>query len=131
MPLEVLEVTKQFMQDPIRILVKKEALTLDGIKQFFIGIDREEWKLETLCDLYGTLTITQAIIYCNSRKKVDWLTVQMQDRDFTVSAMHGDMDQREREVSIYNSCNNATTLIIRNNTSFKLNYPSEVARPEY
>lgn len=98
MPAEVLEVTKQFMRDPIRILVKKEALTLDGIKQFFIGIEKEEWKLETLCDLYGTVTITQAIIYCNSRRKVDWLTVEMQARDFTVSSMHGDMDQKEREV---------------------------------
>ena len=122
MPLEVLEVTKQFMQDPIRILVKKEALTLDGIKQFFIGIDREEWKLETLCDLYGTLTITQAIIYCNSRKKVDWLTVQMQERDFTISAMHGDMDQREREVGIYNRCATALYNITHFNTCLIITY---------
>ena len=58
----------------------------------------QEWKLETLCDLYSTLTITQAIIYCNTRRKVDWLTEQMQSRDFTVSSMHGDMDQRERDL---------------------------------
>jgi len=98
LPLEVLEVTKKFMRDPIRILVKRDELTLEGIKQFYIAIDREEWKLETLCDLYATLTITQAIIYCNTRRKVDWLTEQMQQRDFTVSSMHGDMDQRERDL---------------------------------
>ena len=98
MPLEVLEVTSKFMRDPIRILVKKDELTLEGIKQFYIAIEREEWKLETLCDLYATLTITQAIIYCNTRRKVDWLTEQMQQRDFTVSSMHGDMDQRERDL---------------------------------
>jgi translation initiation factor 4A len=69
-----------------------------GIKQFLIAIEREEWKLETLCDLYSTLTITQAIIYCNTRRKVDWLTEQMQAKDFTVSSMHGDMDQRERDL---------------------------------
>ena len=79
-------------------VVKKDELTLEGIKQFFIAIEREEWKLETLCDLYSTLTITQAIIYCNTRRKVDWLTEQMQSRDFTVSSMHGDMDQRERDL---------------------------------
>lgn len=67
MPLDVLEVTKKFMRDPIRILVKKEELTLEGIKQFYIAIEREDWKLETLSDLYSTLTITQAIIYCNTR----------------------------------------------------------------
>jgi translation initiation factor 4A len=98
MPLEVLEVTQRFMREPVRILVKKDELTLEGIKQFYIAVDREEWKLDTLCDLYETLTITQAIIYCNTRRKVDWLQEQMQQRDFTVSCMHGDMDQRERDI---------------------------------
>lgn len=98
MPAEVLEVTQQFMRDPIRILVKKEELTLEGIRQFFIGVEREEWKMDTLCDLYETLTITQAVIFCNTRRKVDWLTEKMGSRDFTVSSMHGDMDQKEREV---------------------------------
>lgn len=98
MPLEVLDVTQRFMRDPIRILVKRDELTLEGIKQFFIAINREEWKLDTLCDLYETLTITQAIIYCNTRRKVDWLTEKMTSRDFIVSAMHGDMDQRERDL---------------------------------
>jgi|EP01082_Thalassiosira_pseudonana_P012187 translation initiation factor 4A len=98
MPLDVLEVTQRFMRDPVRILVKKDELTLEGIKQFYIAVEREEWKLDTLCDLYETLTITQAIIYCNTRRKVDWLQEQMQERDFTVSCMHGDMDQRERDI---------------------------------
>ena len=98
MPLDVLEVTQRFMRDPVRILVKKDELTLEGIKQFYIAVEKEEWKLDTLCDLYETLTITQAIIYCNTRRKVDWLQEQMQERDFTVSCMHGDMDQRERDI---------------------------------
>merc|ERR1719225_2371032 len=62
MPQEVLEVTTRFMRDPVRILVKKEELTLEGIRQFYISVEREEWKLDTLCDLYETLTITQAVI---------------------------------------------------------------------
>merc|ERR1712200_225072 len=98
MPADVLEVTQKFMRDPIRILVKKEQLTLEGIKQFYIGVEREEWKLDTLCDLYETLTITQAVIFCNTRRKVDWLTEKMHSRDFTVSALHGDMDQQERDL---------------------------------
>ncbi|CAG0913033.1 unnamed protein product [Notodromas monacha] len=98
MPADVLEVTKHFMRDPIRILVKKEELTLEGIKQFFVYVEREDWKLDTLCDLYETLTITQAVIFCNTRRKVDWLTERMHQRDFTVSSMHGEMEQKEREV---------------------------------
>jgi translation initiation factor 4A len=98
MPDEVLEMTTKFMNNPKRILVKRDELTLEGIKQFYIAVDKEEWKLDTLCDLYETLTITQAIIYCNARRKVDWLTQALHSRDFTVSALHGDMDQKEREL---------------------------------
>lgn len=58
-----------------------------GIKQFFVNVEKEEWKLETLCDLYETLSITQAVIFCNTRRKVDWLTENMHKKDFTVSAM--------------------------------------------
>uniref|UniRef100_A0A2K6M6U7 Helicase C-terminal domain-containing protein n=1 Tax=Rhinopithecus bieti TaxID=61621 RepID=A0A2K6M6U7_RHIBE len=68
--------------NPIQILVKKEELNLEGIKQFYINVEREEWKLDTLCDL------------C----KVDWLTEKIHARDFTVFALHGDMDQKERDI---------------------------------
>jgi len=98
MPQDVLEVTTRFMRNPIRILVKKEELTLEGIRQFYVDVEKEEWKLDTLCDLYETLTITQAVIFCNTKRKVDWLTDKMQTRDFTVSAMHGEMQQKERDV---------------------------------
>jgi ATP-dependent RNA helicase len=97
LPHEVLEMTTKFMNDPIRILVKRDELTLEGIKQFFVAVEKEEWKFETLCDLYDTLTITQAVIFCNTRRKVDWLTEKMRKVNFTVVAMHGAMEQSERD----------------------------------
>ena len=97
LPVDVLEMTSKFMTDPIRILVKRDELTLEGIKQFFVAVEKEEWKFDTLCDLYDTLTITQAVIFCNTKKKVDWLTEKMRANNFTVSAMHGDMPQKERD----------------------------------
>lgn len=98
LPLDVMEVAQRFMRNPMRILVKKEELTLHGIKQFYIAVGDEKWKFETLCDLYATLTIGQAIIYCNTRQKVDWLQDELQNNDFTVSCLHGDLDQRERNI---------------------------------
>merc|ERR1712039_846239 len=88
MPPEVLDMTGKFMRDAVRILVKKNESTLEGIRQFYVAIEKEEWKLDTLCDLYETLTITQAIIYCNTRRKVDFLADQLTKRDFTISTMH-------------------------------------------
>ncbi|CAN2059301.1 unnamed protein product [Malus fusca] len=84
LPHEILEMTNKFMTEP-------------GIKQFFVAVEREEWKFDTLCDLYDTLTITQAVIFCNTKRKVDWLTEKMRSNNFTVSAMHGDMPQKERD----------------------------------
>lgn len=97
MPHDVLEMTTKFMNDPVRILVKRDELTLEGIKQFFVAVEKEEWKFDTLCDLYDILTITQAVIFCNTKLKVDWLTSKMREANFTVSSMHGDMPQEERD----------------------------------
>jgi translation initiation factor 4A len=108
MPADVLEVTKKFMRDPVRILVKRDELTLEGIKQFYIAVEKEEWKLDTLCDLYETVTITQAVIFCNTRRKVDWLTEKMHSREFTVSAMVGTLFPR--------SLNNSNIVLISTET---------------
>jgi ATP-dependent RNA helicase len=97
LPHEVLEMTHKFMTNPFRVLVKRDELTLEGIKQFFVAVEKEQWKFDTLCDLYDTLTITQAVIFVNTKQKVDWLTEKMRESNFTVCAMHGDMPQKERE----------------------------------
>lgn len=97
LPNDVLTLTSKFMTDPVRILVKRDELTLEGLKQYFIAVEKEDWKFDTLCDLYDTLTITQAVIFCNTKRKVDWLTDKMKEANFTVVSMHGDMNQKERD----------------------------------
>jgi ATP-dependent RNA helicase len=95
LPYDALEMTTKFMIDPIRILVKRDELILERIKQYFVAV--EEWKFEALCDLYDILTTTQAVIFCNTRRKVEWLTQMMRDANFTVSSMHSEMVQKERD----------------------------------
>jgi translation initiation factor 4A len=98
MPPEALEITRKFMNSPVRILVKRDELTLEGIKQFYILVEKEDWKLDTLIDLYDTLNITQAVIFCNTRRKVDELTDRMRAKEFTVSSTHGDVGQKDRDI---------------------------------
>ncbi|TWW81609.1 eukaryotic initiation factor 4A-I-like [Takifugu flavidus] len=95
---DVLEVTKFFMQNPKKILVTKEELTLEGIRQFYVNTEKEEYKLETLFDLYETLTISQAVIFVNTSRKAEWLAQRLTSEDFTVSVLHGEMEQSERDV---------------------------------
>ena len=92
MPNEILEMTTRFMHDAVRILVTKDELTLEGIRQFYIATDGEDYKLDALCDLYATLTITQAIIYANTRQEADSLAKSFKSRDFLVSTMHAEPD---------------------------------------
>ena len=117
MPDEVLEMTTKYMTNPKHILIKRDEPTLEGTKQFYVAVDGEECKLDTLCDLYETLTITQAIIYCNARRKVDWLTESLHTRDFTVSALHGDMDQKERELIMREFRSGSSRVLITTDTT--------------
>lgn len=100
MPAAVLELTEKFMRDPVRILVKREAVTLDGIKQYYVNCERDQFKLDTLVDLYSNLTITQAIIFVNTRRRVEFLAHQLNAQDFSCSAMHADLTPEERNQTI-------------------------------
>lgn len=84
--------TNKFMNDPIKFLVKRDELTLEGIKQFFILVEKEEWKFETLCDLYNTITITQAVVFANTIKGVKWLAGKMREQNFSLCCIHGELD---------------------------------------
>lgn len=100
MPQEFLDVTEEFMRDPVMILVKQEELTLEGIKQFYINVEKNEYKFETLCDIYDILTIAQSMIYCCSRQIVEDLSERLIEKNFSVIAIHGDMSSKERDSRI-------------------------------
>jgi len=85
MPPDILSLTHKFMRDPVRILVKRDELTLEGINQYYIALEWEEWKLDVLMDLYESVTIAQCIIYVNTQRKADFLAEALKKRDFTVS----------------------------------------------
>jgi translation initiation factor 4A len=96
MPLEVIEVANKLLREPVRILVPPEEVTLEGISQYYVGIQKEEWKFDALCDIYKQLTVNQAIIYCNKRQRAEWLAEKMTAEGFPLSYIHGEMDVEER-----------------------------------
>jgi len=97
MPTDLQELTNKFLRDPIKILVKAEELTLQGIAQYFINIENDVQKYETLKDLFSSLSVSQAIIYCNSTKRVDDLQEAMEADNFPVKKIHGKMPDDERK----------------------------------
>lgn len=96
MPPEVLELTERFMNNPEKILVKKEQLTLEGITQFYINIKISEWKFDVLKDLYDTINVSQCIIYINSKNKLMDLYNNLTKENFPVSYIHGELSSSDR-----------------------------------
>lgn len=96
MPPDVIECANRVLNEPVRILINPEQVTLEGIKQYFVALQREDWKYEALCDIYKQLNINQAIIYCNKRQRAEWLASKMKEEGFTLECIHGEMDVGER-----------------------------------
>jgi translation initiation factor 4A len=99
LPPELNNLTQRFMRDPVKILVKAEQLTLEGISQFYVALENDDQKYETLKDIYGMISMSQCIIYCNSVKRVNDLYEAMQSDNFPVCQIHSSMDKEERNKS--------------------------------
>lgn len=112
---EIYEITKNFMNNPYTISVKNEELTLEGIKQYYVLVEKNDYKYDTLCDLFNVLSISQSIIYCNTIKRVDWLCDKMLNDNFAVSKIHGEMSQTDRNNVMENfRCGSSRVLIASN-----------------
>jgi len=97
LPKEVLHVCHTFMRHPTKILVKAQELTLDGLKQYYIAVEDDGMKIDTLLDLYQTFNINQAIIFANRKRTVEMLYEVLNQNDFTCSALHGQMSENGAE----------------------------------
>ena len=131
-PKEVIELTEEFMIRPIKILLKQEKITLNGIKQFYVNVMRESFKFETLCDIYKKISINQSIIYVNTKKKSEWVKKSLEEKNFTVSIIHGNLETKERDEIMNNFRNGKIRVLLSTNllargidvqqVSFVINY---------
>jgi translation initiation factor 4A len=96
MPPELHSLSDKFMRDPVRILVKSEMLTLEGISQFHVALETDHDKYATLKDLFTRISVSQCIIYCNSIRRVSDLTEAMINDGFPVCCIHSGMDKELR-----------------------------------
>ena len=97
MPQNVLEVAENYLNNPVRILLPPDEVTLEGIKQYYVSLEREDWKLPVLLDIYQQIAVNQALIYVNKRQKAEWLAKQLSAQGFTLEYIHGEMEVGERK----------------------------------
>jgi superfamily II DNA/RNA helicase len=104
-PADKLAIAAKVCRSPARVGFSEAEVALpEAVAHYRVShsreaeVDREEWKLDTLCDIYATLSITQCIVFVDSNEKVDWLVDKLQQSDFTCSAIHSAMEQGERDI---------------------------------
>jgi translation initiation factor 4A len=105
LPENILELSTKFMRDPVNITMKAEELTLECIKQYYIALQNDNMKFDTLKDLFSMISVSQCIIYCNSVQRVSELYRAMTDEGFSVCAIHSSMttDERAKEFANFRS----------------------------
>jgi len=91
-----LEITKNFLNSPKIISIKKEQLTLDGIKQYYIATYNDKCKYDAISDLYSSMIINQLIIYCNTKQRVIYLTNTLQMDGHSCTCIHSDLSTEDR-----------------------------------
>ena len=141
MDTDVLDVAKNLLRNPVRILVDAAEVPLDGIKQLYVELEKEEWKFEVLCDLYQQLNISQALVYCNKRQRADWLADKMRQTGFPLSVIHGEMTVDERKARMTEFRSGAVRVMISTDmlargidvqqVSLVINYELPVKREDY
>jgi translation initiation factor 4A len=97
MPDEIIHLSKKIMRNPVYITMKKEDLSLECIKQYFIALQDDISKFSTLKDLFSMISVNQSIIYCNSVKRVIDLESAMNNEGFSVCSIHSSMSKEERD----------------------------------
>ena len=117
LPESISPIIDKMMRDPIRISVKAEMLTLDGIRQFYIAVDDDRQKYATLKDLFSFAHLTSSIIYCNSVKRVSDLYEAMREDEFPVSCIHSGMDKTARDTAFHDFKTGVSRVLISSNVT--------------
>lgn len=92
----VMQLTEKFMRNPIEITIKEEAVTLEGIRQFYIDCERSDFKFDVVLDLFNDLVVSQCVIFVNSKSQCDRLEEKFNQNNFAVRGIHGGLEQEER-----------------------------------
>jgi superfamily II DNA/RNA helicase len=129
------------LSNPVRILLPPDEVTLEGIKQYYVQLDREDWKLPVLLDLYQQITVNQALIYVNKRQKAEWLAKQLSSHGFTLEFIHGEMEVAERKKRMEDFRSGMTRVLISTDllargidvqqVSLVINYEMPIQRENY
>jgi len=117
LPNSIYPIINKIMRNPVKICVKSEQLTLEGISQYFVAVDDDRQKYDTLKHIYQYVSVSQCIIYCNSIKRVSDLYDAMKEDNFPVCCIHSNMDRNERDIAFKEFKSGKSRVLISSNVT--------------
>ncbi len=92
---DVIALSNHILNDPVQILIKKEKMTLDGIKQTYVRVQNQDDKLKVLIEMLQTIQVPQFIVYVNTKKNADTLKIFL-EKDYSVLTINSGMSKYDR-----------------------------------
>lgn len=112
MPKPILDITGTYQKpDAVMVQVVKEELTISLVEQSYYSV-RSQYKEEATARLLAYHDVHRALIFCNTKKKVDELAENLKGRGFLAEALHGDMSQHQRDLAMNRFRNGKLEILI-------------------
>lgn len=93
---EVMEFAEKLIPDATVFRLTRDEESLDNIKQFYVLCKSEEDKYRAIANIYGTITIGQAMIFCHTRKTANWLSTRLVQDGHSVGLLSGELTIEQR-----------------------------------
>jgi len=92
----VMDFAENIVSNPVTIKLRREEESVGNIKQYYVNCDTPEAKYRSIANIYGVVTIGQAIIFCHTRKTASWLVEKMTDEGHAVALLSGELSTDQR-----------------------------------
>ena len=93
---EILDITKKYLKDPVKIKTTKSEVTVSSVKQYYLEVSPDN-KTDVLARLIDVNDFKLSMVFCNTKKKVDELAHDLTVRGYNAMGLHGDMKQSQRD----------------------------------
>ena len=109
-PDSIRTISRQFQRDPLDVTVVDDT-EVPAIEQTFFEVDEDD-KLDALMSLLLSYRPESAVVFCNTRQAVRDVAAQLAAQGFSVLALHGELDQRERDEMLLRFANRSSTVLV-------------------
>jgi ATP-dependent RNA helicase DeaD len=113
---DIKHLAKRFMRIPVEINLSQDTLTVEGVKQYYVMVNPRK-RVSALLEVMQKQRISKGVIFCQTKRTVDWLSRELHKRRVQSLALHGDFSQAQREKTLELFKHGKSSLLIATNVA--------------